>query len=38
VVVGSALVERIGELGDVPELPGEVEAIARSFALATRRK
>ena len=38
VVVGSALVERIGELGDVPELPGEVEAIARSFALAPRRK
>ena len=38
VVVGSALVERIGELGDAPELPGEVEALARSFALATRRK
>jgi tryptophan synthase alpha chain len=38
VVVGSALVQRIGELGDVPELPGEVEALARSFALATRRK
>ena len=38
VVVGSALVERIGELGDAPELPGAVEALARSFALATRRK
>ncbi|MGD1147534.1 MAG: tryptophan synthase subunit alpha [Thermoanaerobaculaceae bacterium] len=38
VVVGSALVERIGKLGDVPELPGEVEALARSFAVATRRK
>ena len=38
VVVGSALVDRIGDLGDAPELPGEVEALARSFALATRRK
>jgi tryptophan synthase alpha chain len=38
VVVGSALVQRIGELGDVAELPGEVEALARSLALATRRK
>ncbi len=38
VVVGSVLVDRIGELGDVPELPGEVEALARSFAVATRRK
>ncbi len=38
VVVGSALVDRIGELGDAPELPGAVEALARSFALATRRK
>jgi tryptophan synthase alpha chain len=25
VVVGSTLVERIGELGDRPELPGEIE-------------
>ena len=38
VVVGSALVQRIGELGDVAELPGEVEALARNLALATRRK
>ncbi len=38
VVVGSVLVRRIGELGDVPELPGEVEAMARSFAVATRRR
>ncbi len=38
VVVGSALVERIGELGDAPELPAALEALARSFALATRRK
>ena len=38
VVVGSALVERIGELGDKPELPGEIEALARSFALATKKK
>ncbi len=38
VVVGSVLVDRIGELGDVPELPGEVEALARSFAVATRRR
>ena len=38
VVVGSVLVERIGELGDVPELPGEVEAMARSLAMATRRR
>ncbi len=38
VVVGSALVERIGELGDKPELPGEIESLARSLALATRRK
>jgi len=38
VVVGSALVERIGELGDAPELPGEIESLARSFALATKRK
>ncbi|HVN77014.1 MAG TPA: tryptophan synthase subunit alpha [Thermoanaerobaculaceae bacterium] len=38
VVIGSAIVERIGELGDAAELPGEVEALARSFASATRRK
>jgi tryptophan synthase alpha chain len=38
VVVGSVLVDRIGELGDVPELPGEIEALARSLAIATRRK
>ncbi|MBZ5589072.1 MAG: tryptophan synthase subunit alpha [Acidobacteriia bacterium] len=38
VVVGSVLVERIAELGDAPELPGAIEALARSFALATRRK
>ena len=38
VVVGSALVERIGELGDVPEMPAAIEALARSFALAARRK
>jgi len=38
VVVGSALVERIGELGESADLPGAIEALARSFALATRRK
>jgi tryptophan synthase alpha chain len=38
VVVGSALVQRIGEIGDAPELPGEIEAFARSLVLATRRK
>ena len=38
VVVGSALVERIGELGDVPEMPAAIEALVRSFALAARRK
>ncbi len=38
VVVGSAIVQRIGELGDAPELPGEIEALARSLAMATRRK
>ena len=38
VVVGSALVQRIGELGDVPELPGDIEAFARSLALATKRR
>jgi tryptophan synthase alpha chain len=38
VVVGSVLVDRIGELGDVTELPGEIEALARSLAIATRRK
>jgi tryptophan synthase alpha chain len=38
VVVGSALVQRIGELGDRPELAGEIEALARSLVVATRRK
>jgi tryptophan synthase alpha chain len=38
VVVGSALGQRIGELGDRPELAGEIEALARSFVVATRRK
>jgi tryptophan synthase alpha chain len=38
VVVGSALVARIGELGDAAELPGEIEGLARSFAVATRRR
>jgi tryptophan synthase alpha chain len=38
VVVGSALVQRVGELGDRPELAGEIEALARSFVVATRRK
>ncbi len=37
VVVGSALVSRIGELGDTPALEREVEAFARSLALATVR-
>ena len=38
VVVGSAIVDIIGELGDRAELPGEIESFARSLALATRRK
>ncbi len=38
VVVGSALVDRVGELGDSAELPAAIEALARTFAMATRRK
>jgi tryptophan synthase alpha chain len=38
VVVGSALVQRIGELGDVPELAGDIEAMARTLVLATKRR
>ncbi|MFI5166770.1 MAG: tryptophan synthase subunit alpha [Thermoanaerobaculales bacterium] len=38
VVVGSAIVDLIGELGNRAELPGEIESFARSLALATRRK
>jgi tryptophan synthase alpha chain len=38
VVVGSALVERIAELGDRPQLAGEIEAVARRFAVATSRR
>lgn len=38
VVVGSALVERIAELGDRPQLAGEIEAVARRFAAATSRR
>lgn len=38
VVVGSAIVARIGELGDCPELEAEVEAFARSLAMATVRR
>ena len=38
VVVGSALVERIAEIGDRPELAAEVESIARRFAVATSRR
>jgi tryptophan synthase alpha chain len=38
VVVGSAIVERIAELGDCIELVGEIEAFARSLAMATRRR
>ncbi|MEP0775416.1 MAG: tryptophan synthase subunit alpha [Acidobacteriota bacterium] len=37
VVVGSAIVDRIAELGDCPELADEVGALARSLAAATRR-
>jgi tryptophan synthase alpha chain len=37
VVVGSALVERIAELGERAELTGEIEAFARPLALATAR-
>jgi tryptophan synthase alpha chain len=38
VVVGSALVERIAQIGDDPELAVEVEGFARSLAAATRRR
>ena len=38
VVVGSAIVDRIADLGDRAELPSEIESFARSLALATRRK
>jgi tryptophan synthase alpha chain len=38
VVVGSALVERIGEIGDHPQLAAEIEAVARRFAVATSRR
>ena len=38
VVVGSALVDRIAEIGYRPSLTAEVEELARSLALATRRK
>ncbi len=38
VVVGSAIVERIAELGDSPDLIGEIEGLARSLAAATRRR
>jgi tryptophan synthase alpha chain len=37
VVVGSALVERIEELGDSPDLTREVGAFLQSFASATRK-
>jgi tryptophan synthase alpha chain len=37
VVVGSALVKRIGELGDVPELAREIRALAGTLAAATKR-
>jgi tryptophan synthase alpha chain len=38
VVVGSALVERIAALGYQPSLAAEIEELAHSFALATRRR
>ncbi|NWG01137.1 MAG: tryptophan synthase subunit alpha [Thermoanaerobaculaceae bacterium] len=38
VVVGSALVARIAELGNTPELEGEIEGFARSLAAATVRR
>lgn len=37
VVVGSAIVARIAQVGDSPELAREVEAFVRSLALATSR-
>lgn len=38
VVVGSAIVERIGEVGDHPALADEIAALAGPFAQATRRR
>ncbi|MBI4915562.1 MAG: tryptophan synthase subunit alpha [Acidobacteria bacterium] len=38
VVVGSAIVGRIAEIGDRVNLVGEIEAFARSLAMATRRR
>lgn len=38
VVVGSALVERIAQIGDDPGLADEVAGFARSLAAATRRR
>jgi len=38
VVVGSAIVDRIAQIGDQPELAGEIESFARSLAAATRRR
>lgn len=38
VVVGSALVGHIAELGDQPQLAAEIEAVARRFAVATSRR
>ena len=38
VVVGSAIVDRIAEIGDRPSLTAEIESFAHSLALATRRK
>jgi tryptophan synthase alpha chain len=38
VVVGSAIVDRIAEIGDRPGLAGEIESFARSLSSATRRR
>jgi tryptophan synthase alpha chain len=38
VVVGSAIVARIAELGDCPELAGEVERFVRTLRAATARR
>jgi len=38
VVVGSAIVERIGEIGDTPQLADEIGAFIGPFAQATRRR
>jgi tryptophan synthase alpha chain len=38
VVVGSAIVERIAQIGDRPDLPAEIEGFARSLSAATRRR